>query len=399
MRTIPATERARTIEYAIRDVVVPARELERQGHRILKLNIGDPVAYDFDTPQHIKDAHIEAIREGRNGYSPSYGIPSLLEAISERERAQGCDVSPDDIVVGTGVTEMLMLLFGGMVSPGDEVLIPGPSYPPYTSYVRFYGGRPVPYRTVEEDGWQPDLDDMRAKITPRTRGICVINPNNPTGALYDDGTIRRIADLAGEHGIPIISDEIYDRMTFERSSTPLARVAPDLPLIVLNGISKVYLAPGWRIGYAAFRDPDGSLSEVLDAVQRQARARLCPSHPAQVAFEAALRGPQDHIARTNWILRERRDAALRRIDEIEGLSTCRPGGAFYMFPRIEAPTLRDDKAFVLDLLHRKHVLLVHGSGFCPTYGRGHFRLVFLPPVEVIDEAFDRVEEYLKERLS
>jgi len=397
MVELPASERAKGIEYAIRDVAVPAAELERQGHRILKLNIGDPVAYDFDTPEHIKDAFIGAINDGKNGYSPSYGIPSLIEAIVSKERSQDCDVSTDDIIVGTGVTELLQMLFASMLSPGDEVLIPGPSYPPYTSYVKFFDGTPVPYRTDEENGWQPDLDDMRSKVTDRTKAICIINPNNPTGALYEESTLRAIMDLAGEHGIPVISDEIYDRMTYERPAVPTARTGSDVPLVVLNGISKVYIAPGWRVGYAAFRDPSGALDDVKDGVQRQARARLCPSHPAQVAFRAALEGPQDHIAGTNRTLKERRDIALKRIGEIEELSSTTPGGAFYMFPKIEAPDLQDDKAFVLDLLHKKHVLFVHGSGFCCTYGKGHFRMVHLPPVELINEAFDRVEEYFRGR--
>jgi len=361
------------------------------------LNIGDPVAYDFDTPDHIKEAYIEALRGGRNGYSPSYGIPSLIDAIVAKESSQGCDVAADDIIVGTGVTEVLQMLFASMLSPGDEVLIPGPSYPPYTSYVKFFDGTPVSYRTDEENGWQPDLDDLRSKVTDRTKAICVINPNNPTGALYEESTLKAIMDLAGEHGIPVISDEIYDRMTYERPVVPTARTGSDVPLMVLNGISKVYIAPGWRIGYVAFRDPTGTLDEIKDGVQRQARARLCPSHPAQVAFQAALEGPQDHIPEMNRILKERRDIALKRIGEIEQLSSATPGGAFYMFPKIEHPDMQDDKALVLDILHKKHVLFVHGSGFCREYGKGHFRMVHLPPPELIDEAFDRVDEYFRER--
>jgi aspartate/methionine/tyrosine aminotransferase len=396
MEPIKGSSRAKTIEYAIRDVVVPATKLEKEGHKILKLNIGDPVAYDWDVPQFIKDAFCDAIQEGRNGYSPSYGIPPLVEAIVEKERSQGCDIIEDDVLVGTGVTEVLQMLFGAAVEPGDEIMVPGPSYPPYISYVKFMGGTPVSYRTVEEDGWQPDLEDLRSKITPRTKAICVINPNNPTGALYEEKTIKAITDIAGEHGLFVVSDEIYDKMTYERDITYTASVNKDVPLITMNGVSKVYLAPGWRIGYLAFRDPQGALSDIRDGIQRQARARLCPSNPAQWGFLAALKGDQSHIQETNRRMKERRDAAVKRIGEIEGLSTSVPGGAFYMFPKIEDPRFQDDKQFVLDVLHKKHVLFVHGSGFCPTYGKGHFRLVFLPPVEMIDEAFNRVEEFLKE---
>jgi len=395
MNVIKGASRAKTIEYAIRDVVVPATKLEKEGHTILKMNIGDPVAYDWDVPQFIKDAYCKAIQEGYNGYSPSYGIPPVVEAIVEKERSQGCDITPDDVVVGTGVTEVLQMLFGATVEPGDEILIPGPSYPPYISYCKFHGGDPVAYSTVEEDGWQPDLDDLRSKITDRTKAICVINPNNPTGALYDEKTIRGIMDIAGEHGLFVVSDEIYDKMTYEQEIAYTASVNKDVPLITLNGISKVYLAPGWRVGYLAFRDPNGALDEIRDGIQRQARARLCASHPAQYAYLEALKGEQSHIEQSMVKLKQRRDAAVKRINEIDGLSTAVPKGAFYMFPKIEDPRFQDDKKFVLDILHQKHVLFVHGSGFSPDYGAGHFRLVFLPPVDVIDEAFNRVEAFLK----
>lgn len=384
------------IEYAIRDVVVPATKLEKQGHKILKMNIGDPIAYDFDVPQFIKDGFCQALNEGRNGYSPSYGIPPLIESIVRKERSQGCDVDEQDIVVGTGVTEMLQMIFGAAIEPGDEILIPGPAYPPYISYTKFAGGNPIAYHTVEEDGWQPDIDDLRSKITDRTKAISIINPNNPTGALYEEKTIRAITDLAGENDLMVLSDEIYDKMTYERDITYTASVNKDVPLITLNGISKVYLAPGWRVGYMAIRDPTGALEDVRDGIVRQARARLCGSHPAQYAYKTALDGDQSHIKETNSILKERRDTAVQRINEIPELSTQVPGGAFYMFPKIEDPKFQDDKKFVLDLLDQQHVLFVHGSGFSPDYGKGHFRLVFLPPVDTIHSAFDKVEQFFKD---
>jgi len=396
LKKISGSTRARNIEYAIRDVVVPATELERQGHKILKMNIGDPIAYDFDVPEFIKEGFCNAIQDGQNGYSPSYGIPLLRESIVKKERSQGCDVEEKDIVVGTGVTEMLQMIFGATIEDGDEILIPGPAYPPYISYTKFAGGNPISYRTIEEDGWQPDIDNLRSKITDQTKAICIINPNNPTGALYEEKTIRAIMDLAGEHDLMAISDEIYDKMTYEGDITYTADVNKDVPLITLNGVSKVYLAPGWRVGYMAIRDPNDALEEIRDGIVRQARARLCASHPAQYAYNTALIGDQSHIAETNNILKERRDTAVKRIDEIEELSTQVPGGAFYMFPKIEDPKFQDDKKFVLDLLHQQHVLFVHGSGFSPDYGQGHFRLVFLPPIETIHKAFDNVEAFFKE---
>ena len=396
MKVIKGAKRALGIEYAIRDVVVPASKLEKEGHKILNLNIGDPVAYDFDVPPAIKKACQKAIEDGKNFYSPSYGIPPLLDAIVKKEKAQKCDITSDDLVVTTGVTEALLLLFGAALEPKDEILVPGPTYPPYISYAKFFDANPVSYRTVEEDGWQPDIEDIRKKITKKTKCIAIINPNNPTGALYEAKTVKAMTDLAGEHGLFVISDEIYDKMTFETPNTPTASVNKDVPLVVLNGISKVYLAPGWRIGYLGFRDPQGALAQVRDGVVRQARARLCASNPMQYGYIEALTGDQSHIEVTNRTLRERRDIACQRFNEIEGLSSQRPGGAFYMFPKIEHPKLQDDKKFVLDLLMKKHVLSVHGSGFCPVYGKGHFRIVFLPPPKVLNEAMDRIEEYFKE---
>lgn len=390
-----ATKRAKEIEYAIRDVVVPARELERRGIEVLKLNIGDPIKYDWETPEHVREAAAGAVMESRSEYSPSEGLPELREEIAAKHRRQGVDVDAENVVVTTGVTEALMLIFGAALEGGDEILVPGPTYPPYITYARFYGARPVSYRTVEEEGWVPDVDDIRRKIGPRTKCIAVINPNNPTGALYDGKTLREIMDLAGEHNLFVISDEIYDELIYEGEFISPPSLAPDVPAFLLNGISKVFFAPGWRIGYMALRDEEGVMADIWDGILRQARARLCPNTPLQVGYLAGLRGPRDFLCEAIRKLRERRDYAARRINEIDGLSVVSPKGAFYMFPRVEG--CEDDKKFVLDLLHTKHVLAVHGSGFCPTYGRGHFRIVNLPPVEYLERALDRVEEFMRER--
>ncbi len=396
MSRIRASQRASEIQYAIRDVVVPAIELERKGHEVLKLNIGDPCAYDFDTPEFIKQGCAAGLEEGHNGYGPSLGVPKLVDAIINSERSKGVDATEDKLLVTAGVTEALQLLFGAALEPGDEMLVPGPSYPPYTSYTKFFGATPVSYHTDEEDGWQPDIEDVRSKITDRTKAIALINPNNPTGSLYSDKVVKEFTDLAGEHGLFVISDEIYDKMTFDHEHVPTAKLCKDVPIVYLNGISKVYLAPGWRLGYMGVSDTEGALDDVWDGVMKQARARLCPVTPQQYGFIEALNGDKTHISETMGRLRERRDYCMKRFDENPGLSCVEPGGAFYMFPKIEDPEkAKDDKATVLDILHKKHVLMVHGSGFCPTYGKGHFRIVFLPPIEILEKAFDRLDEYFR----
>ena len=392
---IPASQRARRIEYAIRDVVVPAREIERKGYEVLKLNIGDPIKYDFKTPEHIREAAAKAVMDSRSEYSPSEGITELREAILDKEKKYGADIEVDDIVVTTGVTEALMLIFAATLNPGEEMLVPGPTYPPYITYPAFYDGKPVTYRTDEENNWQPDVEDIRRKINKRTKGIAIINPNNPTGAYYDEKTIREIGDVAAENDLFLISDEIYDKMLYDDVFVSPARIVKDVPMFILNGISKVYLAPGWRIGYLAIRDVNDELSQVRDGIMRQARARLCPNTPLQYGYLAALKGPQEHIRRTMEKLRKRRDYVTKRVKEIDNLSVVPPKGAFYMFIKVE--NCRDDKKFVLDLLREKKVLVVHGSGFCPVYGRGHFRIVNLPPVDYLERAFDRIEEFMREK--
>jgi aspartate/methionine/tyrosine aminotransferase len=396
-----AARRAATIEYAIRDVVIPARALEQKGIKVTKLNIGDPNVYDFDTPQHMKDALYEATMQGYNGYSPSEGDAELVKAISEVEgRKHGMNVNPDDICVTTGVTESLQMLFAAILEPGDNILVPGPGYPPYTGLPKLYDATPVPYRTIEEEGWNPDVDDIRKKINNRTTAIAVINPNNPTGAVYSPKVLKEIADIAAENKLLLISDEIYDGMSFKPFTSPLT-LAKDVPMVVFNGFSKIYLAPGWRIGYTVFNNPNGFLDDVKKAYMNEARLRLCANFPAQRACIAALKGPQDHIPATIAKIKERANYAYKRLNEIPGISTAKPEGAFYIFPKIEALSngpcdrWKDDKEFVLDVLNKAHVLFVHGSGFCPTYGKGHFRAVILPPMDVLEKAFDALDSFMR----
>ena len=288
------------------------------------------------------------------------------------------------------------MLIGATFEKGERFLIPGPSYPPYITYTRFFNGKPVPYQTIEEEDWQPDMDDIRSKITDDTRALTVINPNNPTGALYSEKTLKEIVDIVGEHkGMYLIADQIYDKMSYENEAVNMGSLAKDVPMVVLNGVSKVFLAPGWRCGYMGLIDEKGVMNDIWDGVNKQARSRLCSNVPSQYGLMKALDDTyDDYLRELNAKLKRRRDFAYRRINEIDGLSTRRPGGAFYMFPRIEYPEHQDDEKFVLEILNKCHVLTVHGSGFCPIYGKGHFRIVFLPEEEVLGEALDRIDGFM-----
>jgi tyrosine/nicotianamine family aminotransferase len=395
---VKVTERVRTIEYAIRDVIVYAKELAKAGRKVYYLNIGDPVAFDFDTPQHVKQALFDAVKSGANAYSASEGLPELREAISKKEkRVNGVDVSADDVIVTSGISEGIQMVMAALVDAGDEVLLPGPTYPPYISYAKFFGGKPITYETVEEEGWQPNIDDLRKKISEKTRGIVVINPNNPCGALYEEKVVKQILDLAGENCLPVLSDEIYDQIVYDKKFVSTAHLAKDVPVIGFNGFSKAYLMTGWRLGYVYFHDQNGQLEELKRCVEKEARIRLCTNTPVQKAGVAALNGPQDHIKDMVEKLKERRDYSLKRLNEIDGISCVKPEGAFYVFPKIHGVgrRWRTDLEFVLELLKKTGVLLVHGSGFDQNYGAGHVRCVFLPPVETLEEAFNKIEEFMR----
>ncbi len=391
------TKRVQNLEYAIRDVVRHARQLEKKGKDVIYLNIGDPLLFDFETPENIKEALIQAVKEGFNRYSPSEGIPELREAICEKEKKiGGIDILPENVIISNGVSEGIQMVLGALVDNGTEILVPGPTYPPYISYTGFFGGRAIQYRTCEENGWQPDLDDVRSKITDSTRAIVIINPNNPCGALYDKKNVKAMADLAGEYNIPVISDEIYDQIVYEETVST-ANMAKDISVIGLNGFSKVYLMTGWRLGYVYFMGKNGkTLEELREHVTKEARIRLSANTPVQKAALEALKGPQNHISLMVEKLRERRDYAQKRLKEIDGISCAEPKGTFYFFPKVEGIGSRwvNDMAFVRNLLERTGIVFVHGSGFGSAYGSEHFRGVFLPPIETLEKTFDRLDRFM-----
>ena len=386
------------MEYAIRDVIAKAEEVKRTGKRIFYLNIGDPVAFDFSTPSHIRKALVEAVEDGFNFYSSSEGVPELRKAIAEKEkRVNDISVLAENVLVTSGVSEGIQMVIAAMIERGDEILIPGPAYPPYISYSKAYDGKPITYKTIEEEKWQPDVDDLRSKISEKTRAIVIINPNNPTGALYRRKVVKEIVDIAGENNLLILSDEIYDQISYVEDHLSTARLAKDLPVVGLNGFSKVYLMTGWRLGYIYLYDQNNELMKLKETLEKEERMRICANTPVQMAGIAALRGPQDHIKAMVQKLKIRRDYAWKRINEIEGLSCAKPEGAFYVFPKVQAVGSRwkTDMDFTIKLIEETGVLMVNGSGFDSNYGAGHVRGVFLPPLNTLEEAFNELERFMK----
>lgn len=394
---IPVTSRASTIEYAIRDVVVPATKLEAEGHEIIKLNIGDPIAYPgLPTPPHMVEAYREGLASGNNGYSPSYGLPSLRNAIAKDETSKGWNCSTDDVYVCHGVTEALQIIFAATLDEGCKVLAPGPHYPPYMAYPQMYGATTIEYSLKSDDGWAIDLDDIESKMDSDVRLLVLINPNNPTGNVAGAEEIEQLLAIAKKWpNCMIVADEIYDGLDFSGQHASVASLSQDVPVFSLNGVSKVYYAPGWRIGYMAIHDPSNVLVNVRDGIERLLRSRLCASTPAQLGYLAGLEGDRSWMKDHSRKVQLRRQLCLDRIARIEGLEVEEPGGAFYMFVRLtDEMWAKDDKQFVLNLLHEEHVLVVHGSGFSPEKGAGHIRIVYLADEDTLNTAFDRIDSFL-----
>ena len=382
------------IQYAIRDVIASAKEVERSGKKLYYFNIGDPNRYDFDTPQFLKDALNDAVNiDKANYYSESTGDLDLRKAIVERQdRLWGTKLNLDKILVTNGVSESISFIAASMV-PGTEVLVPSPLYPSYLSYFTLYNIKPVQYCTKESDDWQPDVDDIRNQITPKTRDLLIINPNNPTGAVYPPKAVKEITNIAGEHDLLVISDEIYDLLTFDGNFKSTASLT-DIPVLEFNGISKTLLSPGWRLGWANLRDEDEKFSGFWSALMKLSRIRLCANSPIQKAVSKILNQDMGFLNEVNRKLRKRASYFAQRINEIDGLSARVPQGAFYSFPKINLPV--DDKEFILKLLRETGVLFVFGSGF-GELGKSHFRSVVLPELKTMEEALNHVESFVKQK--
>jgi len=387
--------RIQNVRYAIRNVVAEALKVEREGREILYCNVGDPLKFDFATPPHLVEAVHKAMLDGHNGYAPSPGLMQAREAVAKDATARGFPgVSAEDVLITAGASEAIELTLTAMLDPGDALLLPSPGYPLYNAVAAKLQVEVVPYHLDEARGWSVDADEVDRLAGPRTRAVVICNPNNPTGGLTDKAGLLKLLEVARRRRLAVLSDEIYDRLLYGAPHTPTATLAEDVPVVTFNGLSKAYLACGWRVGWAIFSNR-GLTSSLKAAALRLADARLCGPAPAQFAVKPALEGPQDHIPQMMGKLRERRDLTVRRLNAIPGVSCVEPGGAFYAMPRLQLPGVTDDERFVIDLLHATGVLFVHGSGFGQAIGTQHFRVVFLPPPAVLERAFDKLEAFVR----
>ncbi|TQJ32685.1 pyridoxal phosphate-dependent aminotransferase [Microbacterium sp. SLBN-146] len=400
LRPLDQSGKLKDVLYEIRgQALVAADRLEAEGHTILKLNTGNPAIFGFEAPFQIVRDMIDSIPHA-HGYSDSKGIMSARRAVVYRYEQDPTFPSfgPDDVYLGNGVSELITMVMQALLDEGDEVLIPAPDYPLWTAMTSLGGGTPVHYVASEADGWQPDLDDIRAKITPRTKAIVVINPNNPTGAVYSREILEGIADIAREHSLLVLADEIYDRILFDDAvHIPMASVAPDLLVLTFNGLSKTYRVAGYRSGWLVITGPTGHARGFIEGITLLASTRLCPNVPAQHAVQAALSGVQsiDMLIGPAGRLLEQRDAAWETLESIPGVSCVKPSGALYAFPRLdpEVHDIHDDAKLVYDFLVAEHVLLVQGTGFnWPT--PDHLRIVTLPEARVLTEAVERLGNFL-----
>jgi alanine-synthesizing transaminase len=395
VREVAAAQRLENVRYAIRDLACVADEVAKKGHKVLPLNIGDPINFDFQTPAHLIEAVYKAMRDGKNGYAPSPGIKEAIDAIRGEAERKGI-TSVQDVFVTSGVSETVDICLSALLNPGDNLLTPSPDYPLYSAVLAKLGIELNTYALNEDDGWQPDLIDLHKKIGPRTRGIVLINPNNPTGAVCSRRMLEAVAELARRNNLVIFADEIYDKLILDDDShISLASVAPDVPIVTFGGLSKNYLAPGWRIGWGIVSGDAAAVKPYVEGIGRLLRSRLCANHPEQYAIKAALEGPQDHLQEVLTKLRSRRDLTMKWCSSTKRVSCVSPKGAFYAFPRLDIP--EGDDVFVKELLVQKHVLVVHGSGFGQKAGTKHFRIVFLPDEQTLTTAYAGIADFMKAR--
>ena len=396
---IKQSAKLENVLYDIRGPVLEeAKRLEEQGHRIMKLNIGNPHPFGFEAPPEILVDVIRHLPQSQ-GYSDSQGIRSARTAVVQHYQERGIDITdPDDVWLGNGVSELIQLALNALLDEGDEVLIPAPDYPLWTASTSLAGGRPVHYLCNEADGWNPDLEDIRSKISKNTKAIVVINPNNPTGAVYSRQVLRQIADIAVEHNLIVFADEIYDKILYDGAvHHTFAELAPDALVFTFNGLSKAYRLAGFRSGWMVVTGPRKHAASYIEGINMLTNMRLCANHPAQYAIQTALGGRQSikDLVLPGGRLLAQRDAAVEALHQIPGVSCVVPKGALYVFPRLdpEMYEIKDDRRFVLDFLRAEHVLVVQGTGFnWPS--TDHLRIVTLPWAKDLTEAIGRLGNFL-----
>ena len=396
--SIPVASRIGGFVYAIRNIVAEAKRVEAAGTQVRYLNIGDPITFGFRTPPHLVEAVQRALADGHNGYAPSVGIAAAREAVADECARRGMPLSADRVVLTSGTSEGIELALTALAEAGDEVLVPVPTYPLYTAVLAKIGARAVFYRTDASRGWLPDLDHVRSLITPATRALVAIDPNNPTGAVYPPDVRRALVDLAEEHGIPLLADEVYADLAFDGPVKAIAAHNPDAPVITFSSLSKAYLAPGWRAGWMAVGRTE-RLDDVLAAVKKLADGRLCATGPMEYAITAALNGDRTHQDAFRTALRTRAELTTSRLRAIKGISVVAPTAAFYAMPKVSLPPGVTDEDYVLGLLRATGVLCVYGSGFGAKPGDGFFRIVFLASPEDLGSIYDDIGRFTATFLS
>jgi alanine-synthesizing transaminase len=379
-------------------VLAEAHRLEEEGHRIMKLNIGNPAPFGFEAPEEILVDVIHNLPESQ-GYCDSKGLYSARKAVMQYSQQQRIPhVEVDDIYIGNGVSELIVMAMQGLLNDGDEILLPCPDYPLWTAAVSLCGGRAVHYRCDESADWAPDIDDLKSKITPRTRGIVVINPNNPTGAVYTKSALEDIVEVARQHDLILFADEIYDKILYDGAQhVPLAQLATDLLVVSFNGLSKAYRVAGFRTGWMIISGAKHRAHDYIEGLDILASMRLCANVPTQHAVQTALGGYQsiDDYIQPGGRLYEQRNLAHSLLTQVEGITCVKPKGALYLFPKIDIRryNITDDERFVMDLLHQEKILVVQGTGF-NLQTPDHFRIVFLPRNEDLTDAITRLSEFL-----
>lgn len=390
--TIRTAQRVDRFTYAIRNIVAEARKVEAGGRTVRYLNIGDPNQFGFLTPPHLIDAVVKAMRDGHNGYTASPGIVEAREAVAADFTRRGVETSPDRVLITSGTSEGIELALTAIVDEGEEVLVPSPTYPLYTAVLAKIGATPVYYRTDHTNHWLPDLDHLRRVLTPKTRALVVIDPNNPTGAIYPDDMRRALIELAEQHGLVILADEVYGDLAYDGSVAPMAILNQDAAIISYSSLSKAYLAPGWRAGWMAVgRSP--RLDPALAAIKKLADGRLCSPGPMQYAVTAALAGSRAHQDVFRRELRQRAELTTARLNAIPGMTCVAPQGAFYAMPKMALPPGKTDRDYVLGLLRATGILVVYGSGFGTDPADGFFRVVFLAPPSELGAIYDEMAAY------